>query len=368
MASFVKRGNTWQYTVSRMVDGKSKPIRKGGFRTKKEAQVAAAEVEAKLSKGMNPRIKLEPINAYFDQWVKLYKTNNKQGTQTHYKNTLRIINDYFASTPLQHIRKKDYQEFLNEFGKDKSKETVRKINAQIRACVKDAIDEGIISIDFTRKAVITGRDAKEDEEKHINYNESQLLIHALHVTLESEHRLVYYIILLALTSGMRFAELIALTRKDFNFKENTISVNKSWGYLPSTEQGKRTTKTKNSNRIIKMDKRTMNAFEKLFNETPENIHKLVFYNPASKYKVFSNTGVNKALKKLLNELNIEPISIHGLRHTHASILFYKGISIQYISERLGHADVDTTIRVYTHLISELRKADEENTIKILAAL
>ncbi|MFC9541458.1 hypothetical protein ACFTQ7_16500 [Lysinibacillus sp. NPDC056959] len=41
--------------------------------------------------------------------------------------------------------------------------------------------------------------------------------------------------------------------------------------------------------------------------------------------------------------------------TNASILFYKGISVQYVSERLGNADVDTTIRIYTHLIKELPK-------------
>ena len=48
MASFQKRGKTWQYTISRVIDGKSKPIRKGGFKTKKEAQVAAAVVESDL--------------------------------------------------------------------------------------------------------------------------------------------------------------------------------------------------------------------------------------------------------------------------------------------------------------------------------
>ncbi len=81
---------------------------------------------------------------------------------------------------------------------------------------------------------------------------------------------------------MRFPEIIALTRKDFNFKDNTININKTWGY------------TSSSNRIIKIDKVTMSLFNHFFEVTPENIHKLVFYNPASKYKVFSNTGVNKA--------------------------------------------------------------------------
>jgi len=65
MASFQKRGKTWQYTISRMVNGKSKPIRKGGFRTKKEAQIAAAEVESQLRKGLAPHLKDEPFDEYF---------------------------------------------------------------------------------------------------------------------------------------------------------------------------------------------------------------------------------------------------------------------------------------------------------------
>lgn len=368
MASFTKRGKTWQYIVSRMINGESKPIRKGGFKTKKEAQIAAAEVESKLNKGFNPVTKLEPIDEYFEQWVSIYKSNTAPPTKVHYKNTLKIIKKHFSNTPLQHIKKSNYQSFLNEYGKTKSKETVKKINAHIRACVREAVDEGIIPSDFTRNATISGQDSKKSDEKHINYTESKLLSSYLIASLKEDNRPVYYIILLALKSGMRFAEIIALTRNDFNFKDNTININKTWGYTNSYDEGIKKTKTESSNRIIKMDKVTMRLFNHFFEVTPENIHKLVFYNPASKYKVFSNTGVNKALKKILRDLKIEEISIHGLRHSHASILFYKGISVQYISERLGHADVDTTIRIYTHLIKELREEDENNTVNILAAL
>ncbi len=368
MASFTKRGKTWQYIISQMVNGESKPIRKGGFKTKKEAQIAAAEIESKLNKGLNPVTKLEPIDEYFEQWVNIYKSNTALPTKVHYNNTLKVIRNHFSTTPLQHIKKSDYQSFLNEYGKKKSKETVKKINAHIRACVREAVDEGIIHSDFTRNAAITGQDSKKSEEKHINYMECQKLSQYLFDFLKEECRPVYYIILLALKSGMRFAEIIALTRKDFNFKENTLNINKTWGYTNSYDEGIKKTKTESSNRIIKMDKVTMNLFIHFFEVTPENIHKLVFYNPESKYKVFSNTGVNKALKKILRELKIEEISIHGLRHSHASILFYKGISVQYISERLGHADIDTTIRIYTHLIKELREEDENNTVNILAAL
>ncbi|MEH6872353.1 tyrosine-type recombinase/integrase, partial [Bacillus safensis] len=70
------------------------------------------------------------------------------------------------------------------------------------------------------------------------------------------------------------------------------------------------------------------------------------------------------LKKTLNDLKIEPVTIHGLRHTHASILLYKKISIYYVSERLGHASIDTTLKYYAHVVKELREEDTKNTLDL----
>ncbi|MFD2046620.1 Arm DNA-binding domain-containing protein [Ornithinibacillus salinisoli] len=73
MASIIKRGSTYQYHISRMVNGKQKPIRKGGFRTKKEAQIAAAEIEMQIAKGTNPVVNNVAFNEYFKNWIELYK-------------------------------------------------------------------------------------------------------------------------------------------------------------------------------------------------------------------------------------------------------------------------------------------------------
>lgn len=363
MASFQKRGNTYQFTVSHVVNGKSKPIRKGGFRTKKEAQIAAAEIEAQLSKGMLPHLTPVPIDEYFDKWVKLYKTKISVTTRKHYEYTSRIIKAHFGSKPLQEITRHDYQLFINEFGSNKAKETVEKVNTHIRACVKDAMDEQIIHLDFTRNAVITYTvPAKKSEEKHLNYEESQLLLNEIWKRLDQG--LGYSLILLGLTSGMRFGELVGLTRSDFDFGKNTIRINKTWGYAKRHDEGFGTTKNDQSIRTIKMDGKTMGHFKKLFKSMPTNIHQLVFYSPTSKYKVISNTNANKLLKKVLTDLKIDPITMHGLRHTHASVLLYENVSIHYISERLGHGDIETTLREYTHVIKELREKDELETINI----
>ncbi len=367
MASFQKRGTKWQYTISRMVDGKSKPIRKGGFKTKKEAQVAALEVESELRKGIVPHLRLEPFDEYFESWLKLYKTDITKNTYERYKSTLQTIQNYFGSKPIQQINKREYQTFLNEYAKDHAQASTRKLNTHIRACVRNAIDEGIIRVDFTRGAVLTGnKKAKRGEEKHLNYEESQKLLKEILNRLDKG--LTYYLLLLALTSGMRYAEIVGLRRKDFDFVNNTINITKTWGYTNKMHEGFGPTKNEQSIRKIKMDEQTMGEFEKLFNTMPENIHTLVFYSPASKYKVISNNGVNKVLKKLLTDLKIDPISIHGLRHTHASILLYQKVTPYYVSERLGHGDIETTMNTYAHIIKELREEDEEKTVNVFGKM
>lgn len=362
MASITKRGKTWQYTVS----AKPKPIRKSGFRTKKEAQVAASEIESGLNKGTLPHLTPVPFDDYFEKWIKLYKSNLSTTTQIHYDYSLRTIINHFGSKPLQDIKRHDYQLFLNEFGATRAKETVEKLNTHIRACIRDAVEDNIIPFDFTRKAVLNWTTpAKKPAEKHLDYKDAQKLINELYERLD--RGLGYYLLLLGITSGLRFGELVGLTRKDFNFVTNTININKTWGYA-KRNTGFGPTKNEQSNRIIKMDKQTMDIFKNLFEIMPTNIHGLVFYSPSSKYKVIGNTNANKLLKNTLNDLKIEPITVHGLRHSHASVLLYKKVSIYYVSERLGHKDIETTLKDYSHVVKEMREEDEKETINTFESM
>lgn len=234
-----------------------------------------------------PHLKQVPIDGYSDKWVKLYKSNLSVTIQQHYECTSKAIKAHFCSRPLQEIHRHDYLLFLNEFGSNKSKETVEKLNAHIRACVKDAVEQ-IIHHDFTRKAVLFWTTpAKKAIEKHLNFKESELLLKQIRKRLNKGSS--YSLLLLGLTSGMRFAEMVGLTRNDFDFVNSTITINKTWGYMKRNPEGFGPTKNEQSKRTIKMDKLTMDHFKKLFNSTPTNLHQLVFYSPISKYKVISNT-------------------------------------------------------------------------------
>lgn len=363
MATFQKRGKSWQYTISRYTNKKYDPIRKGSFRTKAEAKAEADEIEYKMSKGM--RIDNDPIpfNKYFEDWFTLYKSNLSKQTFSHYKDTLRYINEYFEDKPIQKIIRNDYQKFLKEYGEKYSKEVMAKAHGHIKASLEYAVEDEIIRINFANKVNVTGKPPKKKDEKYLEFEDSEMLYKELLNRLKMG--LSYYGVLLLLVSGIRFEELVGLTRSDFDFDDNTINIEKVWGYNNRMAEGFGPTKNSQSERIIGVDPQVMKEFKKLFMRMPDNINRLVFFSPSSKYKCLSNNAINKSLRKTLDYLKIEnKITAHGLRHTHASALIYKKTSIIYVSERLGHTGPDITYKRYAHVMKELRKEDEKIAVNM----
>lgn len=91
------------------------------------------------------------------------------------------------------------------------------------------------------------------------------------------------------------------------------------------------------------------------------------YSYQKNKRVFNST-VNKILEKYCNQQNIPVISIHGLRHTHASLLLYEGVSIASVAKRLGHANTTTTQTTYLHIIEELENKDNDKVLHHLSQL
>lgn len=358
MASIKRRGNSWQYAVSNFVDGKSRPIRKGGFKTKKEAELAAAEVELRLQKGANVVTKNASFAEYFKNWIDVYKKTRHYTTYNRYINSHDEIKSFFYDKPIQKITHQDYQKFINTYGVGKAKETVRKLNTHVRACVKSAVLEGLILHDFTHNVELHHTvKPKRESEKYLEFRESEKLYKSLIDSLESKN-LSHYMILLGLVCGARYGELVGLTDEDFNFDANTLNIDKTWKYKKDDPNEFGDLKADGKPRKIGIDGQVMNKFKELLDILPERPHNLVFYSPSSRKMVITNNAVNKSLGHILSALTIDEITIHALRHTHASALLYAGSTIQYVSERLGHADITTTYNTYTHVLKELKEKDE----------
>ncbi len=97
----------------------------------------------------------------------MYKSDIEDITLNSYHTTHQTIKENFDGRYINDISKREYQKFLNVFGSSHAKQTVRKLNTHIRACVQEAIEEGIIQIDFNREAKLIGKvESKRPEEKH----------------------------------------------------------------------------------------------------------------------------------------------------------------------------------------------------------
>ncbi|MDE1550046.1 tyrosine-type recombinase/integrase, partial [Jeotgalibaca caeni] len=84
--------------------------------------------------------------------------------------------------------------------------------------------------------------------------------------------------------------------------------------------------------------------------------------------VLQNTTINNRLKVLCERVQIPVITIHSLRHTHASLLLFAGVSIASVAKRLGHSSMTTTQETYLHIIQELENQDNDKIIRHLAIL
>lgn len=365
MARLVKRGKTWQYEISvKRDDGSFDKIRKGGFASKGAAKEAANELEYNMARGLKGERKNLFLSEYFEDWMSLYKEDNVSPiTYRKYQDTLMSIKKYMPNVIISDLDRPSYQKCLNKYAKTHVKSTVIKFNNHIRASLKDAVEEGLIPFDPTRRAVIKGKQSiKPREDKFLDYVSFKKLMNLVEKGITPQYASPMMVIVAGAT-GMRFAELLGLTWKDVDFEKKIIDVNKSWNYKLNQWAP---TKNDSSVRKISVDEHTSQLLKKFKIEQYElferfcikNKEDFVFYN--LKNGLVSTNAVTKYLKKKLKEIGIDKqFTLHGLRHTHASILLYQGVNILNVSKRLGHSSMETTMSTYLHIIKELEDKDVE---------
>lgn len=374
MAQVYKKQGSWAVRVYFEENGKRKSKNKQGFRTKKEAEIYATDLENKKNTSGVSTLMDIAFSDYFNQWIETYKLGKfSTNVENRYKRTASLISDFFGNQKFKDISRQRYQKFIDEYAKTHAKHTVLRINSTIKSCIADAIDERIIFSDFTRRAFIGGLESKYSDVKYLEIDEVKR-IKQIAVTKASIMTVAYYEILLAIDSGARYGEIVGLTWDCVNFKKNEITINKAYDYVGRT--GFKPTKNKQSVRTISISPFMITQLKKLKAEQAEyffkkgfrNNEKLVFLN--YKLTVPSSGGANKVLRKMLSDVGAKnkDIGMHGLRHTHASILINQGILVDYVSERLGHSNVAVTIEVYRHLLESKRVQESERTIEIISNL
>ena len=274
---------------------------------------------------------------YYEQWVAVYKEGAvRPVTLDKYKMTLSWVKKLAPTLKLCEVSRVTYQQLLNDYAVGHERQTTMDFHHQLKGAIMDAVDDGLIVKDPTRKAIIKGKPPVPKKVKYLN----QFELHLLLSDLDLQGKLNWdWMILLIAKTGIRFSEALAITPADFDFSHQMLSINKTWDYKGNG--GFLPTKNKSSVRKIQIDWQTVIQFAALVKDVPE---------------------------RHCDRAKIPVISVHGLRHTHASVLLFAGVSIASVARRLGHSSMTTTQKTYLHIIQELENQDIDLVMRSLSGL
>ena len=228
--SYTRKTKNGYYGIAefRTSDGKRHQKSAGLFKLKREAQQAGVDLEKELDQ-RNMNLADISLLDYFKRWFDLYKKDKAQSAsaQNQYRIMTKYIAEYWQETKLADVRRSDYQRFINWYGANHAYKSVSKLNGAVRSAVGYAIDDDIITKDFTHNVNVTYNRDRKNRVEYLTTKELNELKTAVMDKLD-HHNTSRYMILLAIFTGMRKSEIQALTWKDIDFIHSTISVNKSW--------------------------------------------------------------------------------------------------------------------------------------------
>lgn len=294
---------------------------------------------------------------YYAQWVQVYKAGAiRDVTMRKYELAQGWLGKLAPELRLCELDRVAYQRLINAYAEEHERQTTMDFHHQIKGAVLDAVDEGLIKRDPTRKVIIKGKAPRQKKAKYLN----QFELHAILGDLVLGDTPSWdWLILLVAKTGLRFSEALGLTPNDFDLARQTLEVNKTWDY--KNGGGFVPTKNASSVRKVQLDWQLTMQLATLLKGLPGEEPVFV------KGKVYNSTA-NDVLARHCRNVGAPVISVHGLRHTHASLLLFAGVSIASVSKRLGHASMNTTQETYLHVIRELENKDVDIIMRAISTL
>lgn len=322
-------------------NGNNRQVKKEGLSSKKEAQQFMDNYLAKYR-----GIENITINQLINEFLE-YKKNRKQNTKIGYNRNINYILSNFNSDILvASITEKQLLTFLNKLN-DRPK-AQKNLKAFLSSLFEYAITYHNLKANPIKKIKLESiEDTKQ--EKEIYTLEDFKILDNLLINHKNKSARIYFNLLYF--SGARPGEIASLTVKDIDFNNNTININKTRISLKFSN----TPKNKSSYRIITIPKNVMDLLRE-YTTTLPNIEDLYIFNLKDYYSI--------ELRNMISKNNLAHITLHGFRHSHASLLIKRGIPITDISKRLGHKNPQITLSTYSHFYNDTN----DNIINLLENL
>ena len=303
-------------------------------KTRATEKEAYEELQEKINKILNPVQEVHNLGYYKEKYLEFKKPTLAYNSYLVYEARIKVVDD---DEKLENVTKIKYDKILMEMREKLSpnaiKLTCMVLNNFFQFIKKYYIPNYDVVLEFK-----LSKDEKVREKQKVKYIENNEIENILK---SIKNNTVRNIAILQLNTGLRIGEVLALSPNDVDYKNKTITVNKT-----KLENGQITPpKTLSSIRTI---------------EVSDYILKILLdFSSTSKF-IFK-----VSYRTILNALQPLNINSHIFRHTHVALLIEQNVPIKVISERLGHSEISTTLNIYTH-VTENMKVDLRKKLENLS--
>jgi integrase len=339
---------------------------------KKAGLADRSAAEAELVKEIERRAAAEQVPAevdptfaeYIGYWLDKHASRTlAPKTLERYREFAAYLIRHLGKTPLNELTTAQIQRMVHDLGdhggmvteahpngRPLAPKTVRHLATMLYTSLAEADRLGILKIQHPmRNKRVKLPKLPKREPAVVDKEKLKLLFDRARTTR------LYPFIVLASATGCRRGELLALQWPDLNMTTGELSVSKS---LEQTKAGLRVKGTKSekpqhfvvpdSVLPVLADHRAEQEEDKRLFGADYQDHNLIFCQPNGAY--YSPDRLGARVKELMGKVGLEGVSLHSLRHTNATELLRNGVPLAEVSRRLGHADQNITLAIYSHAV------------------
>lgn len=312
------------------------------------------EAMSKINKGESARESKQLLTDLMNQWLEMKKHSLGSTTLTTYTRHINLhINPYFEDVFISKLTDEDCSAFIEHLKTEKelASRSVKDIYKVLRSALDWAVTKGKIYKNVTKLIDMPAVEKKEIDVWDIEEVRKFDLV-------ARGHR-EYAAFLLGYAAGLREGEILGLRTKDVDFERGTLSVVQTLSHEGQVLSAG--AKTSSSVRLVSLDQKTLQVLKKKKAQVAAaKLHAGQAYQdndllfPTDLGTPISPRNFLRTFYKLMEKAEVKRITIHDLRHTHATLLLKQGVHPKIVQERLGHKSIAITLDLYSHVLPNMR--------------